>query len=236
MRKLSSLVVLFFGLSLLAIVQARAETVEIGNVEEIRLALYGTVAGGDSIRLWENDHVYADELIETVKKSSAQIRFLDDTDLWLGASSQLTLDSFIYDPEQGTGEMVAELGVGLFRFITGNLPGESYAVLTPVATIGIRGTDFSVAVAENGATAVTVYSGRVTVSPRGGGATQSVNPGETAAVATATGNVSVSPSSQTAPPASVSAGHGAVGAQGVGGGPGASSSSAGSGGGNGGGQ
>ena len=233
MRKLSSLVVLFFGLSLLAIVQARAETVEIGNVEEIRLALYGTVAGGDSIRLWENDHVYADELIETVKKSSAQIRFLDDTDLWLGASSQLTLDSFIYDPEQGTGEMVAELGVGLFRFITGNLPGESYAVLTPAATIGIRGTDFSVAVAENGATAVTVYSGQVTVAPRGGGAAQSVNPGETAAVATATGNVSVSPSSQTAPPASVSAGHGAVGAQGAGGGPGASSSSAGSGGGNG---
>jgi hypothetical protein len=220
MCKLSSWAALVFGLSLLAIVQARAKTVEIGNIEEISLALYGTVAGGDSMRLWENDHVYADELIETVKKSSAQIRFLDDTNLWLGASSQLILDSFIYDPKPGTGEMVAELGVGLFRFITGNLPGKSYAVLTPVATIGIRGTDLSVAVAKNGATAVTVYSGQVTVSPRGGGATQSVNPGQTATVATATGNVSVSPSSQTAPPASVSTGHGAVAAHGGGGGDG----------------
>ncbi|MEE8171815.1 MAG: FecR domain-containing protein, partial [Alphaproteobacteria bacterium] len=122
---------------------------EIGNVEEIRLALYGTVAGGDSERLFKNDNVYADELIETVKKSGAQIRFLDDTDLWLGPSSQLTLDTFIYDPNQGTGEMVAELGVGLFRFVTGNLPNEGFEILTPVATIGIRGTDFSVALAEN---------------------------------------------------------------------------------------
>ena len=218
MCKLSSWALLLFGLSLLAIVQVKAKTVEIGNVEEIRLALYGTVAGGDPIRLWKNDHVYADELIETVKRSSAQIRFLDETDLWLGASSQLILDSFIYDPKQGTGEMVAVLGVGLFRFITGILPVESYAVLTPAATIGIRGTDFTVAVAENGATAVTVYSGQVTVSPRGGGATQSVNPGETAVLATATGNVSVSPSRQTAPPESVSAGHDAVAAQGGGGG------------------
>ena len=160
---------LVFSLTTLAITQARAETVEIGNVEEIRLALYGIVTGGDSERLYENDHVYADELIETVKKSSAQIRFLDDTDLWLGASSQLTLDSFIYDTDQGSGEMVAELTVGLFRFVTGNLPGPSFEILTPAAVIGIRGTDFSFAVAASGATEVSVYSGQVSVSPRGGG-------------------------------------------------------------------
>jgi len=53
MCKLSSWAALVFGLSLLAIVQARAKTVEIGNVEEISLALYGTVAGGDSTRLGE---------------------------------------------------------------------------------------------------------------------------------------------------------------------------------------
>ena len=214
---------LVFSLPTLAIPQARAETVEIGNVEEIRLALYGTVAGGDSERLYKNDHVYADELIETVKKPSAQIRFLDDTDLWLGAPSQLTLDSFIYDPDRGSGEMVAELTVGLFRFVTGNLPGPSYEILTPAVIIGIRGTDFSVAVAASGATEVSVYSGQVSVSPRGGGAAAAVNPGETASVATANGTVSVSPSSQSAPPASVSAGQGSA------------SSGAASGGGNGGG-
>ena len=224
----SLVAVLVLGLISLTTVQAQAENAEIGNVEEIRVALYGTLAGGDSERLYENDHVYADELIETVKKSGALIRFLDETDLWLGASSQMTLDTFIYDPNQGTGELVAELGVGLFRFVTGNMPNENFRVLTPVATIGIRGTDFSVAVAENGATEVSVFSGQVSVSPRGGGAAQSVNPGETASVASATGSVSVSPSGLTAPPASVSAGHGTtsgnVGGGGSGGGGGGSGS------------
>ncbi len=56
------------------------------------------------------------------------------------------------------------------------------------------------------------------MSPRGGGAAAAVNPGETAAVATANGTVSVSPSSQSAPPASVSAGQGSTASGAVGGG------------------
>ena len=226
LRSITAMVVL--SISLLAVAQTRAESVEIGNVEEIHLALYGTVLGGDSERLYENDHVYVDELIETVKKFGAQIKFLDDTDLWIGPSSQLTLDTFIYDPDQGTGEMVAELGTGLFRFVTGNLPNESMLILTPVASIGIRGTDFSVSMAENGATEVSVHSGQVSVSPRGGGAAQSVNTGETAAVASATGTVSVSPSTQSMPPASISGGDstasGQTGGGGAGGGGGGGSS------------
>ena len=86
------------SLGLAASLQARVETVEIGNVEEVHLALYGTVSGGESERLYINDSVFADELIETVKKSNAQIRFVDNTDLWLGPSNSLILDSFIFDP------------------------------------------------------------------------------------------------------------------------------------------
>ena len=63
----SLVAVLVLGLISLTIVQAQAENAEIDNVEEIRVALYGTLAGGDSERLYENDHVHADELIETVK-------------------------------------------------------------------------------------------------------------------------------------------------------------------------
>ena len=221
-------VALVLSLGLLTSLHARAENVEIGSIEEIRIVLYGTVAGGDSERLYKHDYVYADELIETVKKTGALIRFLDDTDLWLGASSQMTLDSFIYDPDQGTGELGAEIGIGLFRFVTGNVPHEYFQALTPVATIGIRGTDFSVSVAENGATDVSVFSGQVSISPRGGGAAQSVSTGETASVASATGSVSVSPSGQTTPPASVSDSAGTTSGS-VGGGGGGGSGGGGSG-------
>ena len=75
LRSLAAALVLSLGL--LASLHARAENVEIGSVEEIRIALYGTVAGGDSERLYKHDHVYADELIETVKKSGALIKFLE---------------------------------------------------------------------------------------------------------------------------------------------------------------
>ena len=208
---------LILSLSLMASIQARAEAPEIGNVEEIRLAIYGTLAGGESERLYRNDGVFADQLIETVRRSSALIRFVDDTDLWLGPSSSLTLDSFIFDLDQGTGQMVAELGKGLFRFISGQMPKSNVEIFTPVAIIGIRGTDFTVEVAANGATQVTVFSGAVSVAPRGGGALATVDAGETADVNSPTGDVDVSPSGRDTPPTSVSSGIGAAGTQGGGG-------------------
>ena len=226
MFTLRSLIIsIVFSLGLAASLPAHADSSEIGNVEEVHLALYGTVSGGDSERVYINDGVFADELIETVKKSNAQIRFVDDMDLWLGPSSSLTLDSFIFDPDLGTGEMVAELGRGLFRFVSGQMPRQNVEIFTPVAVIGIRGTDFSVEVAANGTTQVTVYSGAVTVAPRGGGAPANVNAGETADVDSPTGEVDVSPASQDTPPASVSDGVGVAAAQGGGGGSGGGGSS-----------
>ncbi len=210
-------VALILSLNLMTSLQARAETPEIGNVKEIRLALYGTLAGGESERLYKHDGVFADQLVETVKKSSALIRFVDDTDLWLGPSSSLTLDSFIFDLDQGTGQMVAELGKGLFRFISGQMPKSNVEIFTPVAIIGIRGTDFTVEVAADGATQVTVFAGALSVAPRDGGAAATVNAGETADVDSPTGDVDVSPASRDIPPTSVSSGVGGAGTEGDGG-------------------
>ena len=104
--------------------------------------------------------------------------------------------------------MVAELAKGLFRFVSGQMPKQDVEILTPVAVIGIRGTDFSVEVAANGATQVTVYSGAVSLAPRGGGSPATVNAGESADLDSQTGEVDVSPASQDTPPASISSGGG----------------------------
>jgi len=199
-----------------------AESTEIGKLNAAAVGVYGTLPGDESEKLYKNDEVFADQLIETVRRANAHIRFEDDTDLFIGESSTVTLDAFIYDPNVGTGEMVVEIGKGLFRFVTGEMPSEAYAVLTPTATIGVRGTDFTVDVSDDGSTTVSVIDGIVSVSPRGGGDATSVSAGEVAAVATATASVSVSsPPGGVSPPASVS-GHGdsggAVGGGGGGGG------------------
>lgn len=162
---------------------------------------YGTPPGGERHELWLLEPVVTDQRLETVAPGGLHVRFLDETDLWLDAESDVVLDSVLYDLAKGTGEFVLELGPGLFRLVTGLMPQESYSIRTPVAVIGVRGTDFAVAVAENGATRVTVFSGQVTLTPRGGGAATPVSVAETASVADANAAVSVSSTaSQVAPP------------------------------------
>lgn len=142
---------------------------EIGAVRLVKVWAYGTAPQAQRAPLYRADDLFADELVETVENGALHVRFLDNTKLRLGSSSRVTLDSFVYDPDTGAGEMVADLGEGVFRFITGKLNKEGFQIRTPVAVIGVRGTDFVVVVAPDGATTVSVLEGLVEVTARGGG-------------------------------------------------------------------
>ena len=201
---------LIAALAILAFGQfGTAAASEIGSVSIVNIGAYGTLPGESTERLYVRDDVFVDERIQTVKKANAQIRFIDDTDLYLGPSSEVLLDSFIFDPNQNTGEFVAELGLGVFRFVTGEMPADSVSVLTPVATIGVRGTDFLVEVTEGGDEAtilcirIEVYDGAVTATPREGGGDgvdletgqigAGCDPGATVDVTTAVGGLTPPP-------------------------------------------
>lgn len=177
---------------------------EVGAVRDIVVLAYGTPPGGDRHELALLEPVVSDQRLETGAESGLHVRFLDETDLWLDAESDLVLDQVAYDPEGGTGRFIIELGPGLFRMVTGLLDHQSYSVRTPVAVIGVRGTDFAVSVAANGATRVTVYSGEVTVAPRGGGNATPVSPAETASVVDANASVDVSTSTPAVAPPTLS--------------------------------
>jgi hypothetical protein len=112
--------------------------------------------------------VVSNELIQTLAGAATRIRFLDDSDLRLGQSSMIVLDRLVYDPDQGTKEFVLGIAVGAARFVSGDVDPERFVLHTPVALIGIRGTDFVVVVAQSGRTTVSVLEGAVIVTPRGG--------------------------------------------------------------------
>ena len=151
---------------------------EVGNVHLVKVWAYGTPTGGSQQPLYRADDLFADELVETVEDGALHIRFLDNTKLRLGSASKVTLDSFVYDPNTSAGELVADLGEGVFRFITGKLNNEGIEIRTPVAVIGVRGTDFFVSVTAS-LTIVAVLSGIVTVTPRvAGAATTTVTAGQ----------------------------------------------------------
>ena len=143
---------------------------EIGNVHLVKVWALGTPAGGAQQPLYRADELFADELVETVEDGALHIRFLDNTKLRLGSASKVTLDSFVYDPATSAGELTADLGEGVFRFITGKLNNEGIEIRTPVAVIGVRGTDFIASVTSS-FLIVAVISGIVIVTPRVAGAT-----------------------------------------------------------------
>jgi hypothetical protein len=99
------------------------------------------------------DDIFHDEKISTDKKGLVQILLADGSSFTVGPNSTMTIDSFVYDPNAGTAQVVATLGKGAFRFIGGKASKQPDGVTlnTPVGTVGIRGgianLDFSGATA-----------------------------------------------------------------------------------------
>jgi hypothetical protein len=103
------------------------------------------------IKLKQGDDVIRDEVIRTLADSQAKFVLKDDTNLMLGPNSRIKLDRAVFTDEKTAGDIAIKLTEGSFRFITGHSLKESYAITTPLATIGIRGTvlDFFIETLKN---------------------------------------------------------------------------------------
>ena len=110
-----------------------------------------------------SDRVFQKEIIETNSVSTTQIVFLDETVLTIGPESRLILDEMVFDRNATEGKVVMTALKGLFTFVSGSLPSESYQINTPTTTIGMRGTKFDLFVARNGASTVILRSGAIDV-------------------------------------------------------------------------
>jgi hypothetical protein len=144
------------------------QTAAIGSVNEVRSDAFGTPPGLQRRALAVQSDVFASERIETGRDAWAQLSFRDATSFRVGGGSTVVLDRFIYDPDKKAGELTIGVTEGVFRFVTGTMKSESYRIRTPSALIGVRGTDFVLAVAPNGSVRVAVNSGAVEIIPRVG--------------------------------------------------------------------
>jgi len=89
--------------------------------------------------------VHMRDELRTGADARLRIIFRDDTVLTLGEQASVVIDRYVFDPDQGIGETVLQATKGAFRFATGRikeLSDRKIAVSTPVADIGIRGTEF----------------------------------------------------------------------------------------------
>jgi hypothetical protein len=123
---------------------ANAET-RVGVTGAVNPSASGTPPGAGSRQLTVGSDIEFRERLITTTDGQAQILFLDQSSLLIGPNSTVVIDEFVYDPATNKGNMAATLTQGSFRYIGGKLSKQGNATLkTPVATLGIRGSDVTV--------------------------------------------------------------------------------------------
>ncbi len=94
--------------------------------------------------------IYLHDVLMTDDKTQAEIVFTDNTLMTFRPSTQFSIDQYAYKPKQkqgSVGKYMMTLLEGGFRTITGLIAKHhpsDYQINTPVATIGVRGTDYAV--------------------------------------------------------------------------------------------
>ena len=96
---------------------------------------------------------------DTVKTGQGKtaIQFVDDTRVDVTAHSKLLIDEFVYDPNNKTGKLSIKATAGTVRYASGQIAKNSQQnvkIETPTATIGVRGTDFTMTIDEIGGSTI----------------------------------------------------------------------------------
>jgi hypothetical protein len=104
------------------------------------------MANGGSRELKQGDFVYVNDEILTSGRSFAVLQFTDGAKVTVRPDSTLIIEQYLY---AGNDEDAATLNLveGGLRVITGAMAKtnpENYKVRTPVALMGVRGTEFSI--------------------------------------------------------------------------------------------
>jgi len=156
---------------------------DIGGVTE-HTGSGGINRDGDLITTAVGVGVMQEDAVSTVN-GRMLLTFLDDSVVRLTEHTDIVLTKYYYDPlDKAKSSMTMSFVAGTARFATGRLglvPKENIAIVTPTATIGVRGTDFTTTVDELGRTLVILLpetectidgdcspSGEITVTNEGG--------------------------------------------------------------------
>ena len=88
--------------------------------------------------------VYNTDLITTGQQSATQLRMIDGGLLSMQASSELSIVSYEFDAQTEQGTISMSLLKGGLKTVTGALQQtpDNYKLVTPVASIGVRGTHY----------------------------------------------------------------------------------------------
>ncbi|HIJ83823.1 MAG TPA: hypothetical protein HPQ00_06405, partial [Magnetococcales bacterium] len=130
----------------------------------------------------EGDAIFKGDVLQTQKGGLVKLVFADGTSFQLGEEARAVIDKYIFDPAAKLGGFEATVTKGIFSFESGGISGlnagRHSAIKTPTAVIGIRGSQLSGEVTDDGSTTVVHTQGILDISDaRGQGTVTLVEPG-----------------------------------------------------------
>lgn len=157
------------GVVLMAVGIGYAQAAPVGEV--IFTIGEARLEGGDKT-LAKGMKVEPGQTLVTGANGHIHVRFIDDAFVSVRPGSKLRVEEYVWDaaaPAKNRVKFVLETGTS--RLITGKAGSankEGFRLNTPLAAIGVRGTDFVVAATSDN-TRVTVQQGAIVLSPFGEG-------------------------------------------------------------------
>jgi hypothetical protein len=104
------------------------------------------MANGGSRELKQGDFIYVNDEVITSDRSFAVVQFVDGAKVTVRPDSVMIVETYMYNGDENDAATLGLVSGGL-RVITGAMAKsnpENYKVRTPVALMGVRGTEFSV--------------------------------------------------------------------------------------------
>ncbi|MDD4881668.1 MAG: FecR domain-containing protein [Gallionellaceae bacterium] len=120
----------------------------VGYVKTVKGEAY-VITAGKPAKAAVGTPVQAGSVLKTGAQAALGVTFKDNTVMSFGPDTELTVDEYVYAPNQGKLKLGASLAKGTLAYLSGaiaKIKPDAVSVKTPTGTIGVRGTHFVVKV------------------------------------------------------------------------------------------
>ena len=128
-----------------------ADAQPIGQVDSVSGTVVAIRANGDRVELEAGDPVFQGDVLQSGEEGAVGIVLADETTFSMAENGRMVLDEMVYDPGTQEGSISMSVLQGVFTFVSGQVAKvdpDAMTLKTPVATIGIRGTQVGIDLGE----------------------------------------------------------------------------------------
>jgi VCBS repeat-containing protein len=130
-----------------------ADAQPIGQVESVTGTVVAIRANGERVELQAGDPVFQGDVLQSGEEGAIGIVLADETTFSMAENGRMVLDEMVYDPGTQEGSISMSVLQGVFTFVSGQVAKvdpDAMTLKTPVATIGIRGTQVGIDLRDTG--------------------------------------------------------------------------------------